>query len=738
MPRFHCFQCNKDFANGHSFEQHNNAPRNRLCFEVNVIGKKPGIYSTSHRKGTTETPPDGEEKTGDVFDFVDDTPADNQQVGDGPDDDGPVEATVKPDSAALEDFRAYVDESLKDRKLLPTDWKCAIELMHMMDKNGGSLSLFNQTMEWHCSYQPSAKKITSDALYKFLVDRYNLKPTLPFERRATLPHSKVEANIPCHDAQAQFVDLLTDPRIRDEDYLFHENDPTKGPPEEFKTVSDINTGRCYRATYDEHIRQRPLSDSGRHRVLLPIIIYLDGCNTGSAAFSSLSIEILKVTFGIFNLEFRDKPHAWRALGYVQKIQNQKGEAQKILRESEHSEAANYLLDPDYLRRNIDLQETPDFDFSKYQMDDDDAAAANGAAPQQQQEPQVPEIKAQDLHKMLQMIFASYKEMQDRDGFDWDLPYRGMIFLLQFVPFIIFIKGDTQEHDKLCGKYIAYGCAGQKCHCRYCCVPTAKLDMPYADFPRKTVQMIMGMIRRNDTAALKKISQHNLFNSFYELRFGSHNDCGIHGACPLEILHWILLGMYKYSRGNFFIQCGEGSKLTEKMNALILALGILLQRQSDKDMPRTTFSRGAVDGVLMGHEMTGFMLLLSLAIRCTKGQNTLLLQSRGKQKEFLGHMAYLRDWQVLVETQLQFEAWLRLPKMEVADIERSRVKVCEVMNMTKQIGKRTKGMKCKNGKFHMSKHVPDDCLDLGPPSNVNTSSNESNHKPDKRTAQRTNK
>jgi len=56
-----------------------------------------------------------------------------------------------------------------------------------------------------------------------------------------------------------------------------------------------------------------------------------------------------------------------------------------------------------------------------------------------------------------------------------------------------------------------------------------------------------MVKSKDTDGLKATSQQMLWNAWYELKFGKHNDEGIHGATPLEILHWIQLGQFGYSR-----------------------------------------------------------------------------------------------------------------------------------------------------------------------------------------------
>ena len=117
-------------------------------------------------------------------------------------------------------------------------------------------------------------------------------------------------------------------------------------------------------------------------------------------------------------------------------------------------------------------------------------------------------------------------------------------------------------------------------------------------------MIEPLITANDKEGLKNMSQQLINNAWDVVRFGLHNDYGVHGACPLELLHWLLLGQYKYLRGMFYYQTGKESKLSDKVNAIAQHMGYLFSRQSDQDKPRTKFSKGIKKGKLQGHEMTG--------------------------------------------------------------------------------------------------------------------------------------
>ena len=164
--------------------------------------------------------------------------------------------------------------------------------------------------------------------------------------------------------------------------------------------------------------------------------------------------------------------------------------------------------------------------------------------------------------MLDALLSSYRQVE-KDGFMWNLHYRGNHYLVvEFVPFILFVKGDTQEHDKHCGKYTSRGKNVQNL-CRYCCVPNDDTDDPKAsNFARKSPRMVQELVNVGDLEGMKAISQQYFTSCWYKVRFGQHNDYGIHGACPLEVLHWLQIGKYGYVRDMFFDQLGQTSALAE--------------------------------------------------------------------------------------------------------------------------------------------------------------------------------
>jgi hypothetical protein len=71
-------------------------------------------------------------------------------------------------------------------------------------------------------------------------------------------------------------------------------------------------------------------------------------------------------------------------------------------------------------------------------------------------------------------------------------YKGV----EFIPYVHFIKCNTEEADRLAGKYTSQGINVSQI-CRYCCCPTTKSDDPRADHEKKRVPMFHQLVVDGD-------------------------------------------------------------------------------------------------------------------------------------------------------------------------------------------------------------------------------------------------
>ena len=234
-------------------------------------------------------------------------------------------------------------------------------------------------------------------------------------------------------------------------------------------------------------------------VLLPIIFFIDKTHTD--VNGRLCLEQVRFTLGIFNRETRNNVQAWRTLGYIN-----------------------------------DQQHLP---------------CTNAAE------------KALDYHFMLKTILKSFVEVQTNSIF-WKIKksnntdYYNVVFKLA----VLFIIGDTEGHDKLCGKYINRSFHVKRL-CRYCNTPTEESDNTSFKFQHNNSKQVNCLINKatkstsnvNKQDALEKLksmSFHAVENAWENVNFCDARR-GIFGATPAEVMHCLQHGLFLYLFQGIFHQ-----------------------------------------------------------------------------------------------------------------------------------------------------------------------------------------
>ena len=169
------------------------------------------------------------------------------------------------------------------------------------------MNAYPELLEWHLretgellhneTIKDTADYTHRGPLIDELTRRYNLEGMKPKIKKVTLPSSKAVVSIPHCNAADCIVSLLTDPRIKDEDCLFHGGHPWGDPPEKLTKVSDINTGQAYLETHKKLITKK-------NQVLVMMPMYMDGASVGQ--FCDLQITPLKIGLGIHKPSARGK------------------------------------------------------------------------------------------------------------------------------------------------------------------------------------------------------------------------------------------------------------------------------------------------------------------------------------------------------------------------------------------------------------------------------------------------
>lgn len=445
---------------------------------------------------------------------------------------------------ALEDWKKYVDYATKEFDTFPPEMKTAIKLMSVLRQTKASLDTYDYVMQWQLresgvigeneSFADSPYFVSRKTFFRKLRIRYNMPPEFSsIPKKVLLPHSRARPQVIVNDAKYVLQHMLSDPRIRDEDYLFWNGNPFSPPPDCLDYIADLNTGEAYTKTW------RKLIKKPGKQILCPVIFYMDGAVTGQ--FNNLPITAVRITPGIFTRKARNRDWMWGTLGYVPHVSREKSRGRRLFRDSGHADS---------------LQANPHLNQGEGHIEKE-------------------VHQSQDLHAMLKVLLESYIKLQN-EGMVWDLFYNGKWYRnVEFVFFTPFFKVDTDEADKLTAHYCGRG-KNIKNICRYCTIPTNETNKHLAKYPYKTVTKIQRLIDREDTEALKEISQQNIQNAMYAIRFGQHNDRGIHGACPMEMLHALHLGMFSYVKDMFFEQVGgDQSGFAKEINSLTAQTGKFL-------------------------------------------------------------------------------------------------------------------------------------------------------------------
>jgi len=188
----------------------------------------------------------------------------------------------------------------------------------------------------------------------------------------------------------------------------------------------------------------------------------------------------------------------------------------------------------------------------------------------------------------------------------------------------------------------------------------------------------------------------------------------------------------HARDIFFKHVGKDSKLAREIDILTMLHGRLHCRQSNREWPNTRFPSGIRAGKQDGKKHTGIILGLLTAICSGKGQK--LLETRPKCRE----SGVIKDWIMLLETLLDWEAWLTSPKMMKPDVQKAKTEHRYIMCSTQKVAVRQTAMGLKLIKFHGVFHMTDDVHNFSVPLEYDTGCNKNHQIPAKKTSMLTQK
>jgi len=597
-----------------------------------------------------------------------------------------------------------------------------VKLLQLLQTMKAPLSAFSSILKWASSANelghnfcvnnpPSREKVLKD-----LFHRFNMQGLRPREKSLYLPFTKRYVSIIYFDVREVLASLLMCPTLnQDCNFLFSDDDdPFAGPPDT-NILGDINTGQCYRKTYEKYVKNPQLD------MILPCILAMDKTNIDT--FGRLKMEPITISHGLLKHSVRSTPAAMRILGFINHTPHVSGEgfASEDMFHTHSFPECDVSSGSSSSGKDNEFTIPSNLPFSVSHLN--------------------------EYHLQIQFILqeSGYLSLQE-NGFHWKLKFKNTLFPVILHPYVPFIIGDTEGHDRLCGHYTSR-CEGVSQLCRICECPLQDTNKSRVQYRYRTPRTINNLVEAQDLVGLQALSQHFLRNGFADVRFGAHNNRGIFGACPGEMLHLISLGWFKYCLTAFKSQIGKTSVRVEEFDVLCSKVGQLLCRQSDRTLPRTNFPNGILSGShLMGHEYSGCLLIMLFALHCTAFTETIFPQPTTERELLkiakdrdLSNPNHVYDWIRFISYLLQWHEWLKQGNIKRSQVRKSPYATQMLIRRLRYVSPRVEGMGTKTIKVHLVLHLCQDILDHGVPSMVDSSYAESAHIPiAKSTARRTQK
>jgi hypothetical protein len=389
-----------------------------------------------------------------------------------------------PDFTILKQYNSYINSGFgQNESISDINDDMNVRLLHLLMQANTPLNLFTKIKEWaHIAasngidFSDKSNIRTSRLVcIKKFETKMNLDGGKPTQIEVTLRGTHQTVNVTVHDFQQQVYSLFSDPTVMmDENLIFPDNlGNAVGPFGEPLHWKDMKPSDNLIDVIDGQAYHDAWHTHVKIRgrdVLCCPIFFLD--KTHVDVQGRLCIEPASFTLSIFHKEARRHPKFWRSLGLIPNQSNM------------HNATS--------LERAI------------------------------------------DYHHMVEVIFQSVVKVQNGPGLAWSLLYKTNTYPVVWKFPVLFIIGDTEGHDKMCGKYLSRTSKVNRL-CRYCNCGTDDTDNPRIKSEYTKSDDIQKLVLNQDHHGLKSISYHFLLNGFRHLTF-CDNKRGINGSTPAELLH----------------------------------------------------------------------------------------------------------------------------------------------------------------------------------------------------------
>jgi hypothetical protein len=556
-----------------------------------------------------------------------------------------------------------------------------IELLKILNTAKAPLYLYENIMSWakhavnkHDMDFSTENNISRDKLIQELKFKHDLSGIEPLVKSVCLHGSGSTVDIVTQSFKASLYSLLNDKKLMQKENLLITADDIYNPDNEMQTTSNSNKYYGDINTGTAYFKAKKEYLTNPGDLLCPIIFFIDKTHTDING--RLCLEPIRFTLGIFNRETRNNPSAWRTIGYIT----------------------------------------------------DQAQIPKTTAHQ----------KAKDYHHMMEVLLEEFIQCQaDQLPFKLILSIEESYNVNLKIP-VLFIIGDTEGLDKICGRYTSRNNIQRPCRC--CNITFRELDNPEYKFKYNNHKNIMKQVRKDSKEQLKNLSMQKLTNAWEKVQF-CDSDRGLFGAVSGDIMHCLQHGLFMYLITILFDQKkikDTTNSETNNIQADILSnrsafpevyrghfdricrdYGKKLMHQSDRTLPRTHFySNYTTVTRKNASEMTGILLVYLMVFNSNEGESNIDKQlGEGRTAKFIH----------LFELMLLLENFCNQEELSSSMVRTLHKFMPYLLNTFKIILDRQVGCQMKIIKFHLPIHFAGDIQRFGSMKNFDTGIGESHHK-----------
>ena len=582
------------------------------------------------------------------------------------------------------------------------------KLLKLLEDANAPHSLYSEICAWAReananNYDFNPSRTSRPAQIDYLIKWQNLKHCLPYQVPITFPEDNLRIQVTKFDFTAQLYSLLTDAHLTGSldqldvnvDNPFDHYKPPDG------LLGPFNSGSWYRKAW------KHLCQPGSNDWLCPIIFGCDETLVGSH-LGRASVTPLVFTLSIFNEGLRNRPCAWRPLGYVYDM-------------NQHGKAMNTEAHADKIRK------------------------------------MKPQEKCSRYHMILKEILRELVTIQQQGGIKGVTvqlgPYKKEHVNIK-VP-VAMILGDMQGGDKHCGSVVGYS-KNMARLCRQCNISGEESGDPLIQCKKMSMTKIKQYVLDDEAELLKSISQNNVYCAWFDVDFGGCERGIFSAAMPVEALHAIEGGLCKDVVSILFtmdlkpMRCGQLDILARRMCSWDKQF--YLSSGSNKAMPRLLFKDGITCLTKIASSYIVGIMLSVVVISLTDDGKAFfetafqseysINNNRASSIDGLkrGATKRLNDMRYVFSMMLCYWSWLKQPTYwNVGDKEACKKAENAIQVMLKELIRlwpRAEGNGWFKPKVHEQKHVPGDIHRNGSPRNSYSGPVEHNHLDVKKQAKRT--